>query len=409
MRDLFGFIQKRLKQARLEQVAGNLTFTTVLALVPLLTIALAVFTMFPQFGTLHKMLEAYFAQVMMPKQIATTILGYLTAFASKANHLSVFGAIGLLFGAVAMVQMMETSFNQIWRVRQQRPFFQRYSLYLSIAVLGPFVLGVSLTMTSYIYVASGGTLRHPTLAYSAWSALLSILWTMGSFTLLYVVLPNRTIRWREAACGGLFAAIAFEIVKRVFAAFIISAQTYQVVYGALAAVPIFLLWIYLSWLITLAGAAIAAALHAIWHGRWRHQPTPGSVFLDAVSILRVLFNLKLAGDSAGLDETGIRAATGLGLDEIDNLLQTMQRAGWVGWGETDGSRYTRHLERIRTQRVHRWVLLADPEQLTLAEVYRLFVFDVPDGTTLARQVREAVTRGLNDSLAAHFSGRETTT
>lgn len=402
LRDLLRFVQRRLEQARLQQVAGNLTFTTVLALVPLLTIALAVFTMFPQFGTLHKMLDGYFTQMMIPKQISATILGYLTTFASKAARLSLVGAVGLLFGAVSMVKMMETSFNQIWRVREQRPFIQRYSLYLLIAVLGPVVLGVSLTMTSYIYIASGGTIRHPTLAYSALSALLAILWTTGSFTLLYMVLPNRIVRWREAACGGLFAAISLEIVKRVFAAFIVTAPTYRAVYGALAAVPIFLLWIYLSWLITLAGAAISAALHFIWYGRWRYQATPGSAFLDAVGILRVLFNLNRANDSSGIDESGIRATTGLGMEEISSLLQTMQRAGWVGWVGTDVPRYAKQLDQIRTQRVHHWVLLVDPEELTLANVYRAFVFDVPDDNALARQVREMIDKGLSDTLAVHF-------
>jgi len=401
--ELFDFIQRRFGHARLPQVAGNLTFVTLLALVPLLTIALAVFTMFPQFGTLQKMLEAYFQQVMMPKHIETTIMGYLTAFSSKATRLSLVGAGGLLFGAVAMVSMMESAFNQVWRIRQQRPFVQRHLLLLSIAILGPFVGGVSLMMTSSIFVATGSTFKQYSIAHSAFFTLLSIIWMTGSFTLLYIVLPNRNVHWREAICGGLFAAIALEITKRIFAAFIVAMPTYRVVYGAMAAVPIFLLWIYLSWLITLAGAAVSAILHFIWHCRWRHHPTPGSTFIDAMSILRVLHNMRCAGDVAGVDESRVRAATGLGLDEIDLLLAQMQREGWVAEAGQGASRYARQLDQLRTRRVHRWVLQADPAQLTVADVYRVFVFAAPDDTLLARHVRAVMAQGLNQTIAAYFA------
>lgn len=398
VRAFLRFMKSRLDHARLQQVAGNLTFTTLLALVPLLTIALAVFATFPVFGTLRNSLDAYFVQIMMPRQIANTILGYLTIFTDKAGHLSAIGAVGVLVSAVAMISMIERSFNQIWRIRKPRPVFKRFILYLAMTTLGPFILGVSLTLTSHLYIASGGTLRHPSFLYSAWYALLSIIWTAGAFTVMYVVIPNRTIHWREAVWGGLFAAIAFEIVKRIFTAFIIQFPTYRMIYGAMAAIPIFLLWIYLSWLITLAGAAFVASIHYLWHGRWKLVPTPGGIFLDAVEILRLLHQAK----EAGIDEASLRAKTGFGLDEIENLLQRMLAAGWVERCKPDA------LERLKQQKIradisYSWKLVVNPEELTLANVFRLFVFDAATDSTLAKQVGTAVEQGLNETLAEHFA------
>jgi len=392
------FMKSRLDHARLQQVAGNLTFTTLLALVPLLTIALAVFATFPQFGTLRTSLEAYFTQIMMPRQISNTILGYLTVFTDKAAHLSAIGAVGVLVSAIAMISMIESSFNQIWRIKRPRSLAKRGLLYLAMVIFGPFILGVSLTLTSQIYVASGGALRQASFLYGAWYALLSIIWTAAAFTVMYVVIPNRTIHWREAVWGGLFAAIAFEIVKRLFTAFIIQFPTYRMIYGAMAAVPIFLLWIYLSWLIALAGAAFVASIHYLWHGRWKLAPVTGGVFMDAIEILRLLHQAK----EDGIDEASLRAKTGFGLDEIENLLQRMLAAGWVEQIRPDAlARIKQH--KIRADISHYWRLAVNPEELTLASVFRLFVFDAAVGSVLAKQVGSAVDQGLNETLADHFN------
>ncbi len=392
------FMKSRLEHARLQQVAGNLTFTTVLALVPLLTIALALFTMFPAFGTLRASLEAYFAQIMMPRPIANTILRYLTVFTDKAGHLSVIGALGVLVGVTALMRMVERSFNQIWRVRKSRTLLKRVLLYVAIGILGPFILGVSLSMTSHLYLASGGSLRNPSFFYSLWYALLSIVWTAVAFTVLYVVIPNRTVYWREAVCGGLFSAVAFEIVKRLFALFIVQFPTYRTIYGAMAAVPIFLLWIYLSWLITLSGAAFVATIHYLWHGRWQKISAPHHVFLDAVEILRVLYEVK----EDGADEALLRSRTGFGLDEIENLLLCMQSAGWVERFRPDAMARLRE-RKIRADKTDYWRLTDHARELTLAQVYRLFVFNPPTDRPLGHQIDVAISNGLAESLLVYFS------
>lgn len=401
MRDLFRFAARRLDEEQLPQVAGSLTFTTILALVPLLTIALAVFTIFPIFQTFRTSLEAYFVHNLMPRGIADTVLGYLTQFSSKATRLSVFGAIALVVTAGMMMMMIDRVFNQIWRIKTKRPLAQRMLVYWAIVTLGPLIIGVSISSTSYLFTATNGVVKDIPLLGGVFFSLVSILLTTFAFTALYVVVPNRRVEWRDALSGGLLAAIAFEIVKRWFAIFIVKAPTYTVVYGAVAALPIFLVWIYLGWLITLGGAVIAAALPVVKYERWWHVPQPGSEFVDAMSLLRVLFEAREFEVSAAVDTRKIRHKTHLGFDEAEALLEKMVDAGWVG--------------RIKYQRPKRlgwrkrssdgldaWSLLANPHQLTLASIYRVFVFDAQKNDALSQTVEVAVEQGLYQTLSDYF-------
>ena len=403
--DLCGLIRyawRRLNEERLPQLAGSLTFTTILGLVPTLAIAMAVFTYFPQFGTLKATLEAYFVQSMIPKGIANTIMGYLTLFSTKAARVSLFGGVALLVAASLMIRMVERSFNQVWRVKSQRPISKRIGLYLAIAVLGPFILGVSLSMTSYLYLIASGIVGKVSFLSPVLYGVFAIIWTAAAYTLLYQVVPNRNVEWRDAAAGGLFAALAFEIIKRLFAAFILQFSSYKMIYGALAAVPILLIWMYLSWLITLVGAVVAATLPVVKHGRWKHVPFPGSTFADAMKVLKALYQAKMAL-SPSVEGKKLPGLTHLGADEIENLLLAMQHAGWVTHIKADSPVRLGRWKRIAKGRGERWLLTADPNQLTLANVYRLFVFEAAGTDEIAKKVEAAIEQGLQESLAEHFA------
>lgn len=401
-RGLLRFARRRLNEERLPQVAASLTFTSVLALVPVLTIALAVFTTFPTFNTFRASLEAYFIKSLMPKTISTTILGYLNQFAAKATRLSAVGAAALIATTVAMMLTIDRAFNQIWRVRNARPFTQRLVVYWATVTLGPLLIGVSITFTSYLLTATTDYISNSSMFGALFYTTLSILLTTGAFTLLYVAVPNRLVEWGEAACGGLFAATVFELAKRIFVVFITQFPTYTMIYGALAAVPIFLLWVYVSWLITLIGAVLAAALPVVKYERWWHVPTPGSEFVDAAAILRVLYLARSQGVSATVDVTMIRAATRLGFDESEMLLQKMLDAGWVGRIKVEAIKQVQFGKRVAGGR-DAWILLANPQQLRLAEVYRLFVFNTRGDAELVGKVEDAVEQGLSQSLASYFT------
>ncbi len=379
VRDLFRFARRRLREERLPQVAGSLTFTTVLALVPLLTIALAIFTTFPVFSSFRAALEAYFVQALIPKQIANTIASNLTVFANKATRLSAVGGVALLVTCAAMMGMIERVFNQIWRVRQPRPLAQRVLVYWALATLGP-LLGA--------------------MFYTA----VSVALTTGAFTLLYMAIPNRYVEWRDAMWGGLVAALAFEIGKRLFAIFIQQFPTYAIIYGALAALPLFLVWVYVSWMITLLGAVLTASLPIVKYERWWHEPAPGSEFVDAMAILKVLHDCARDNDTALVTSAAIRHHTRIGYNEMTSLLEQMLVLGWVGRVKAAVPVRVQWGKRVRDD-ADGWVLLTNLNKLTLADVYRLFVFSsVPgDDATLAQRVEKAVEERLGQSLAAHFA------
>jgi membrane protein len=401
--NLFKFAMQRLQEGRLPQVAGSLTFTTVLALVPILTVAFAIFTAFPLFNTFRASLEAYFIQSLMPKGISNTILGYLTQFATKATRVSAISGVALMITTLTTMAMIDRSFNEIWQVKRSRPFLQRLLVYWAIVTLGPLLVGVSLTSTSYVFTATSGVVGTVPFFGGVFYTTTSILFTTGAFALLYLIVPNRPVEWRDAAWGGLFAAVAFEIAKRIFASFVIQFPTYTIVYGALAAVPLFLVWIYVSWLIILIGAVIAAALPVIKFERWWHVPTPGSAFEDAVSILQVLVQARAADSGAAVNINTVRTQTSLGIDEIEGLLERMSEAGWVARVNvnTNTSR-SRFWLRKNEAGSEPWVMLANPMTVHLADIYRLFVFDATRNSGLSVMVDQSIQAGLQENLHDYF-------
>jgi membrane protein len=417
-RDLVRFARRRLTEERLPQVAGSLTFTTTLAIVPLLTIVLAIFTTFPMFGKLRTALDNYFVQMLMPKAIANTITSNLTQFASKATGLSAVGGVALVFTSIAMIVTIERAFNQIWRVRRPRPLVQRVVVYWALVTLGPLAFGLSLTLTSQLFSATNGLMSLVPLLGAVFYTVVSVALTTGAYALLFMIVPNRDVDWRDAVWGGLVAAVAFEIAKRVFAIFIRQFPTYAIIYGALAALPLFLVWMYLSWLITLVGALLTAALPIVKYERWWYEPVPGGAFVDAMAVLKVLQGGARLTGTAMVASAQIRAHTRIGYDEMTLLLEQMVAAGWVGRVQTDALVAPRWGKRARAG-TDCWVLLVDPRSIRLADVYRLFVFGgigaeagpagaaaasplALDTAALARQVEAAVERGLDETLAEHF-------
>ena len=233
----------------------------------------------------------------------------------------------------------------------------------------------------------------------------SIVLTMGAFALSYMALPNRTVEWRDAAWGGLVAAIAFEIAKRIFAMFVTHFSNYTVVYGALAALPMFLVWIYVSWLVTLVGAVITASLPILRYERWWHVATPASAFIDAMTILDILHAARNGDGSAAVEGSLIRTQTRIGVEESEALLEKMREVGWVARIKPTVSRRVQWGKRV-SEGLDAWTLLANPAQLSVADVYRLFVFQVSANPALARQVESAIEQGLATSLQMQFANPE---
>jgi membrane protein len=399
LRDLLRFMQRRLSEEQVPQVAGSLTFTTVLAVVPVMTIAFAIFTTFPLFNTFRDALEAYFVQSLMPRGVTNTILDNLSLFAAKANRLSAVGAVTLVLTAIMMFAIVDRSLNRIWRVKTPRSFTQSLIVYWAIMTLGPLLIGASLSLTTLVSpVASTLAQQLPWMGTVAAISVSLMLMTMF-FGLLYLIVPNRLVDWRDALIGGLVAAIAFEMTNRGFAFFITKFPSYRVIYGALAAVPIFLVWVYLFWLITLLGAVLAVALPVVKHERWWHKPVPGGEFIDAMSVLQVLVHAHQHQGVISL--LSIRSKTRLGFDEAESLLQRLLEAGWVGRVEVVKNKASRWLQLARGEHDH-WTLLINPNKLAVAYVMKLFAFS-ESSHALGREINQLLDRGLSLSLADYFN------
>ena len=251
---------RRARQEHLPQVAGSLTFTTLLSIVPMLAVSLALFTRFPVFGRFEAALEEHLLKSLLPPEIARTVLKTLHEFAANAGGLTWVGSSFLLATAIAMLLTVENAFNQIWNVKRRRPLLKRVGLYALTLAVAPPVLGLSLWATSYVLGVSLGWLGP----LPPWASIVLEFGpaALGGLALawLFYLVPNTRVRRRHALAGGLLASAALELGKRGFAAWLLKIPTYQAVYGAFAALPLFMLWVYYSWLVTLAAALVAANL-----------------------------------------------------------------------------------------------------------------------------------------------------
>lgn len=344
---------RRFQEERCLQIASSLTFTALLAIVPIITVALTFISAFPVFREFTRNIERFVVANLLP-QSAGAIATYTQQFAENAARLTAFGVAFLFVTAMIVLSTIDRAFNQIWRVPRPRTTVQRVFIYWALLTVGPILVGASLSLTSWVVSLSLGLVKDVPYAGLLLLKMVPILLTGLAFTFVYIALPNRRVLVRDALSGGFLAALAFEGMKHGFAFYITQFPTHKMVYGAFASVPLFLLWIYLSWVVVLCGA-IAAAVMPEWRERAAQaEPVPGSQFLDALQILRILWEAHHAGDTV----PGLRlhAAVKLPIDRIEAVLDAMSAAHWVG-------------------RVGRgWALTRDAAEISVADVYRLFVF-----------------------------------
>ncbi|MGI4778724.1 MAG: YihY family inner membrane protein [Janthinobacterium lividum] len=347
---------QRFKEDRLGLTASSLTFTTTIAMVPFFTVALALFTVFPMFATMQDRLQRWFVDSLIPDNIARQVLGYLTQFASKASGLGVAGLGVLLATAIALILTMDRTLNNIWRVRTPRPLAQRVFIYWAAITLGPPLLAVSLSTTSYVFSASRG-------AVGEGSAMLKIVFDTFEFVLLaagmaalYRFVPNTAVKWAHAFAGGLFVAAAIEIGKRVLGYYLSLVPTYSVLYGAFATVPILLVWIYVAWVIVLLGAVIAAYLPSLVAGVARRGDTPGWSFLLAVEVLQELHGAR-AGSGKGPSAEALAHELRVNALQLAPVLETLVALDWIApIADPSG----------RADAPRRYVLLVEPASTSLS-------------------------------------------
>lgn len=360
--DTLRTLRQRFREDRLGLTAGSLTFTTTIALVPLATVTLAVFTAFPMFARFRGSLEKYFLQALVPDNIAKPVLRALTEFALQANRLGTAGLIVLVITALALMLTIDRTLNAIWRVRKSRPIAQRVLVYWAAATLGPLLLGISLTLTSYAISASRGLVGAMPGGVSVVLNSLEFLALAAAMSALFHYVPNTPVRWGHAWAGGLFVSLGIEVAKKVLTWYLSTVPSYSTVYGAFATVPIFLVWLYLGWVIVLLGAVIAAYAPSLSMQVVRRPTSAGHAFQLAVLVLR---ELARARDLSmhGISALKLSEASRLDPLQIEPLLETLVEMDWIA--------------RLDEEDDPRFVLLCDPASTPAQPLLAKFLLD-PD-------------------------------
>lgn len=377
-------LRQRFREDRLGLTAGSLTFTTLIAMVPLFTVMLAIFSAFPMFASFQGALERYFLQSLVPDAIARPVLQALTQFASKARGVGGVGLVVLGVTALATMLTIDRSLNAIWRVRRPRPIAQRVLIYWAVLTLGPLLIGISLSMTSYALSVSRGWV-------SALPGGLSLLIDVLEFGLLAAAMaalfhhvPNTWVRWRHALAGGVFVSAAFEAAKAGLAWYLQAVPNFSAVYGTFATLPILMLWIYLGWVVVLLGAVIAAYAPSLQMRAVRRPVAPGHRFELALAVLQCLAR---AHDDTRRGLTLAEIARELRTDplQVEPALEALAALDWVGGLAEDGA--------------GRHVLLVDPAHTAAAPLINAMLL-APGPATLAFRQRVGLdSRPLADLLA----------
>jgi len=263
--EFFLALAQRLREDRGFETAGSLAFTSLLALVPLVAVALALSMSYPAFERAVGSLAQYASEHLLPTGGAM-VTKQIGLFADKAGELTTVGLAFLVATALMLMLTVDESLNRIFRVQRRRPLVRRLVVYLAVLTFGPALIGASLWMTSYLVASSFGLLDLGKLAETV-LGLLPFVFTCAALTLLYVLVPYRRVELRHAVTGGLVAGVLFELAKHTFALYLAKFPTYTLIYGAFAAFPLFLLWLYVSWVVVLFGATLTAVLPAWSEGK----------------------------------------------------------------------------------------------------------------------------------------------
>ncbi|MCQ8890852.1 virulence factor BrkB family protein [Pseudoalteromonas carrageenovora] len=239
--------------------AGYLAYVTLLSLIPLIAVGVAIFSAFPGFESTRMEIESFLFTNFVPTS-SDVIKEHITSFAGNANQMTAVGIGFLAAIALLLIRNVDATLNRIWRIKKKRPMMISFAVYWMVLSLGPVLLGASIGVTSYIVsLVSFADQGIP--GFSGF--LLKLVpygFSMIGFLMLYTLVPNTPVSIRAAVPGALFAAILFELTKKGFALYISHFPSYEVIYGAVATIPILFVWVYLSWVVVLLGAEFTACI-----------------------------------------------------------------------------------------------------------------------------------------------------
>ena len=352
--------------------ASALAFTTLLAIVPLMALSFAILSVLPVFQNLSDPLQNFIFANFVPTT-GKIVQEYLKLLTTQASKLPVMGVLFLFIIVLLVMYTVESAMNKIWRVSSSRQGLSAFLLYWAIVSLAPVLLGLSIAISSYFLSIPLFIVGQSTPVFLSY---LPFLFSLAGFTFLYVVVPNCPVRFIYGLYGGLVSAILFESAKLAFAYYLTHYNTYQLLYGAFATVPIFFVWIYWVWFITLLGAEISYAF-SVHHQRRTGLPLDG--FSHALLCLYQLSLAQLEGKELTLDE----------------LINSSKQAYAVDVGHI--LKQLIHLKLIKTTSNGHYILSRDLNHLTLYELTQLLPYRLPSLIELANH-EEMITLGWQEPL-----------
>lgn len=330
------FAVRRFFAERLTASAASLTYSTLLAIVPLMVIAFAILSSFSAFTAVKAQMQAFFLSAVVP-EAGAAIEEYLESFTTNASNLTAVGVVALAVTAVLLLYTIEDTLNRIWHVERPRPVLVRLLIFWAILTLGPLLIAGSITLTSDLTTLTArvefpgfSEAYLPSRVHETWvvSTMISLAISIIGFTALFVLVPARRVRISHAAVGAAFAAIAFEILSWGFNSFLTSGSSYETIYGALAAAPVFLIWIYISWMVIILGAVVAASIPDWLLVRAAIATVdlrPSDKLSIAITLLAKLH--RQAQNGGMLDEQKLAEAAPL--EARDEILDVLHRAGYL--------------------------------------------------------------------------------
>lgn len=352
------FLWQRFSDDRLFEAAGALAYTTVFALVPLVMVVVGILAAFPAFEGLQNTLMNYVFSNFVPSA-AAGLQESLDSLLKNIRGLTTVGVVAVVISLLITLNSVETTFNRIWRVTTARPKISRFLVFWTVLTLGTLIAAASITLSSQLFALAIFETGAGRAFENVLQRLAPVLIELIGFTTIFRVLPHRSVKWRHAFAGGLLSVFLFELVKWGIGLYFASFHTYQILYGVLAALPIMMMWIYLTWISVLLGASFAAAIAA-----FRYQPA--SMRLPAgyemYGLLRMLGRLAIARrDGRGLHSEELQALDPMLTDEMtQDFLAQLNEGNVVS----------------RLDSGH-WVLSRDLSDLTLGELYETCRLRVP--------------------------------
>ncbi|GAB4393811.1 MAG: hypothetical protein Tsb0032_14610 [Kiloniellaceae bacterium] len=305
--------------------ATQLSYASLLAIVPILAICFGLLSAFPAFADLRAQAQLFLLENLVPNA-GVEVSDKIATFVANARSMTGVGMGALLLTAILLLSAINGAFNAIWRVTEPRPLMVRIMAYWMVLTIGPIFLGASLSLSSYGFATA--VLEHGDRAFGL-TRLLPFILTTAGFTLLYMVVPARSVAFLHALTGGAVAAALFEGLKAGFGFYLKQFPSYEAIYGAMAAVPIFLIWMYLSWAVVLFGAEIAAAARE-WRLVERLSEGSRGAGQRLALALALLYRLRNAARSGTvLKESALTRGLPAGLDQLSSVMQSLKEGGFI--------------------------------------------------------------------------------